>query len=74
MNRPCEGCGELHDYPWGFCLDCTGCLIDLSREPIHRLNSPEVLGKQVLKMTLYKRKMALKELTQLAEEFPGGYR
>jgi len=61
MSKVCTGCGESHDYPWGYCLECTACLIDMSRDEVHRLNSQEVLDAQIEKMKKYEQRLARHE-------------
>ena len=52
----CGGCGEPTDLPWGYCGDCSAILIDISRAPEHRLNSPAVIDRQRVKILRYKEK------------------
>lgn len=51
----CKGCGESHDMPWGFCGQCTACILDMTRPVRHRLNDPAVLEAHVAKMAAYER-------------------
>lgn len=53
QEEACGGCGEPTDNPWSYCNDCSAVLIDLSRAPEHRLNSPAIIDRQRVKILRY---------------------
>jgi len=53
----CKSCGEDNDrLPWGFCIMCTAVILDMSREPAHRLNSQEFLDAHIQKIVDYEKR------------------